>query len=131
MNIVVSRDGTEIAFDRLGEGRPVILVSGASVDRTSNASLAELLSSDFTVFNFDRRGRGDSGDTQPYSVEREIEDIAATVDEAGGSAGLYGSSSGAALALQAAARDIPITKLALWEPPFILDESRRQPADHV
>jgi pimeloyl-ACP methyl ester carboxylesterase len=131
MNTVVSKDGTAIAFDRLGEGPPVILVCGASVDRTSNAPLAELLSSDFTVFNFDRRGRGDSGDTQPYAVEREIEDIAAMLDEAGGAAGLYGSSSGAALALKTAATDIPLTKLALWEPPFILDESRRPPADQV
>lgn len=131
MKTVVSKDGTAIAFDRLGEGPPVILVCGASVDRTSNAPLAELLSSDFTVFNFDRRGRGDSGDTQPYAVEREIEDIAAMLDEAGGAAGLYGSSSGAALALKTAATDIPLTKLALWEPPFILDEARRPPADQV
>lgn len=131
MKTVVSNDGTAIAFDRIGEGPPVILVGGASVDRTSNAPLAELLSSDFTVFNFDRRGRGASGDTQPYAVEREIEDLAAMLDEAGGAAGLYGSSSGAALALKAAATNLRVTKLALWEPPFILDESRRPPADQV
>lgn len=129
--IAVSKDGTEIAFDRFGEGPPVILVCGASVDRTSNSRLAELLSSDFTVFNFDRRGRGDSGGTQPYSVERETEDIRAILEEAGGSPCLYGSSSGAALALLAAASDMPVAKLALWEPPFILDPSRRPPADQV
>jgi hypothetical protein len=73
MNTVVSTDDTTIAFDWLGEGPPVALVCGASVDRSSNAPLAELLAADFTVFNFDRRGRGDSGDTPPYAVEREIE----------------------------------------------------------
>jgi pimeloyl-ACP methyl ester carboxylesterase len=131
MNTVVSTDGTTIAFDRLGEGPPVVLVCGASVDRTSNAPLAELLAADFTVFNFDRRGRGDSGDTPPYAVEREIEDIGAVLEEAGGSAYLYGSSSGAALALEATARGLPVRKLALWEPPYILEEIRRPPTDHV
>jgi pimeloyl-ACP methyl ester carboxylesterase len=109
----------------------VILVSGGSVDRWSNAGLAEVLASDFTVFNYDRRGRGPSGDTPPYAVEREIEDIDAVVKAAGGSAGLYGSSSGAALALEAAASGLPITKLALWEPPYILDENARPPADQI
>jgi len=80
------------------------------------------------VFNYDRRGRGDSGDTAPYAVEREVEDIDAVVEEAGGSSCLYGSSSGGALALVAAAGGLPITKLALWEPPFILDEKARPPA---
>jgi pimeloyl-ACP methyl ester carboxylesterase len=131
MKTVGSKDGTAIAFDRVGEGAPVILVCGAAVDRSSNARLAELLSSDFTVFNFDRRGRGDSGDTPPYAVERELEDLAALVDEAGGAADLYGSSSGAALVLKAAAAGLPATKLALWEPPFILDASRRPPADQI
>jgi len=132
LNRVTSQDGTSIAFERLGDGPPVILVCGGSVDRQSNAGVAALLASDFTVFNFDRRGRGDSGDTLPYAVDREIEDIDAVVEAAGGSASLYGSSSGAALALMAAAK-LPsrIGKLALWEPPFILDESARPPADHV
>jgi pimeloyl-ACP methyl ester carboxylesterase len=107
------------------------LVCGAAVDRTSNASLAELLAADFTVYNVDRRGRGDSGDTPPYAVEREIEDIGAVLEEAGGSANLYGSSSGAALALEAAAAGLAVRKLVLWEPPYILDETRRPPADHV
>jgi pimeloyl-ACP methyl ester carboxylesterase len=106
------------------------LVSGGSVDRSSNAGLATLLAEHFTVFNYDRRGRGPSGDTLPYAVEREIEDIAAVADAAGGSAYLFGSSSGAALALEAAlALPGKITKLALWEPPYILDPARRPPAD--
>jgi pimeloyl-ACP methyl ester carboxylesterase len=131
MNTVTSKDGTTIGFDRTGDGPPVILVCGGSVDRMSNAPLAQLLASDFTVLNYDRRGRGDSGDTPPYAVEREVEDIDALVVEAGGSAFLYGTSSGAALALEATASGLPITKLALWEPPFVLDESRRPPADQV
>jgi pimeloyl-ACP methyl ester carboxylesterase len=106
-----------------------VLVCGGSVDRTSNAPLADLLAERFTVFNYDRRGRGDSGDTPPYAVEREIEDIDAVIDAAGGSASLYGSSSGAALALEAAASGSPITKLALWEPPFVPEGGPRPPAD--
>ncbi len=130
MEEVTSKDGTRIAFDKMGAGSPVILVSGGSVDRGSNAPLAEVLAKDFTVYNYDRRGRGPSGDTQPYAVEREIEDIAAVIGAAGGSACLYGTSSGAALALEAAASGISITKLALWEPPYIIDNSRpRPPAD--
>ena len=82
------------------------------------------------MFNYDRRGRGPSGDTAPYAVEREIEDIDAVITAAGGSACLYGRSSGAALALEATASGLAITKLALWEPPYILDDSRpRPPAD--
>jgi pimeloyl-ACP methyl ester carboxylesterase len=131
MENLTSRDGTTIAFDRAGQGPPVILVCGGSTDRMANAPLAALLAPDFTVFNYDRRGRGDSSDTPPYAVEREVEDIGALVQEAGGSAFLYGTSSGAVLALEAAASGLPITKLALWEPPFILDESRRPPADQV
>lgn len=113
MKTVISKDGTSIAFDELGEGLPVILVSGGSVDRSSNAPLAALLAQDFKVFNYDRRGRGPSGDTAPYAVEREIEDIEAVVKAAGGSAFLYGTSSGAALALDAAASGINLTKLTL------------------
>lgn len=129
MEYVTSKDGTTIAFDRLGEGRPVILVSGGSVDRSSNATEAELLAGRFEVFNYDRRGRGPSGDTPPYAVEREVEDLAAVIDAAGGSAFMYGTSSGAALVLEAAASGLPIGKLALWEPPYILDPSLRPPAD--
>jgi hypothetical protein len=127
MDNVTSKDGTTIAFDRLGEGPPVILVSGGSVDRSSNAPLAGVLATQFTVYNYDRRGRGPSGDTQPYAVQREIEDIDAVLGAAGGSAGLYGSSSGAALAMEAAAAGVPITRLALWEPPYIVGEGRPRP----
>jgi pimeloyl-ACP methyl ester carboxylesterase len=132
MDQVTSKDGTTIAFDRLGTGPSVILVSGGSVDRQSNAGVAANLARDFSVFNYDRRGRGPSGDTLPYAIEREVEDIAAVAAAAGDSAHLYGSSSGAALALIAAAA-LPgsITKLALWEPPYILDPNARPPADQV
>ena len=131
MESVTSRDGTTIAFDRLGEEPPVVLVCGGSVDRMADAAIAQELASDFTVLNYDRRGRGDSGDTPPYAIEREVEDIDAVIDAAGGSANLWGSSSGAVLAMIAAASGAPVTKLALWEPPFILDENARPPADQV
>jgi len=127
---VTSKDGTIIGFDRLGEGPPVVLVCGGSTARSANAPLAGLLARRFTVFNYDRRGRGDSGDTAPYAVEREVEDLDAIIAAAGGSAAVYGTSSGAALALEAAASGLAVTKLALWEPPFIVDDSRpRPPAD--
>jgi pimeloyl-ACP methyl ester carboxylesterase len=128
MNTVISRDGTVLAYDRLGDGPPVVLLPGGSVDRMSNAGLAAELSKDFTVYNLDRRGRGDSTDTLPYAVEREIEDITAVIEAAGGSAHLYGSSSGAALALEAAAAGAPVARLALWEPPYFL-EPRPELAD--
>ncbi len=131
MNKVTSKDGTSITYDRLGQGPVAILVCGGSVDKSSNASLAEQLAPHFTVLNYDRRGRGDSGDTAPYAVEREIEDIEALVDENGGSAFLFGISSGAGLALEAA-RMLPakIKKLALYEAPYIVGDSRpRPPAD--
>ena len=127
MNSVNSKDGTKIAFDQVGEGAPVVLVCGGSVDRMSNAPLAERLAQHYTVYNYDRRGRGDSGDTEPYAVEREVEDIEAVIQAAGGSAFLYGTSSGAALALIAAASDLNVSKLALWEPPYIIDDSRPKP----
>jgi pimeloyl-ACP methyl ester carboxylesterase len=131
MDSVTSKDGTVITYDRLGSGPAVILVTGGSVDRMSNAPLAESLAPHFTVFNYDRRGRNESGDTPPYAVEREVEDIAAMADAAGGSAYLYGSSSGAALALEAACQlgGAVITKLALWEPPYIPDGFPKPPAD--
>ena len=130
VNKVQSKDGTTIAFDRVGDGPPIILVGGGSVDRSANAPLAALLAERFTVFNYDRRGRGSSGDTAPYAVEREIEDLEALINAAGGSASVYGTSSGAALALEAAASRLAITRLALWEPPFFVDDSRpRPPAD--
>lgn len=131
MDSVTSKDGTTITFDRLGAGPAVVLVCGASVDRMSNAGVAALLAPDFTVFNYDRRGRGASGDTPPYAVEREVEDIDAVVTAAGGSDCLYGTSSGAVLAMEAAAGELPITKLAMWEPPYFLDPNLRPPLDTV
>jgi len=131
MQTVTSSDGTTIAFDRLGDGPPVVLVCGASTDRSANAPLAELLAEQFTVLNYDRRSRGDSGDAVPYAVEREVEDLGAVIAAAGGSAFVYGTSSGGVLALQAAASGLAIGKLALWEPPFVLDESHRPPMDGV
>ena len=108
MDKVTSSDGTQIAFDRLGDGPPVIVVGGAMCDRALIGPTAEELAKHFTVLNYDRRGRGDSGDTGPYAVEREIEDIGALIVEAGGSASVYGHSSGAALALHAAAAGLPV-----------------------
>ncbi|HEY8474594.1 MAG TPA: alpha/beta hydrolase [Natronosporangium sp.] len=121
MEKITSRDGTEIAFDQLGTGPPVILVAGASCDRTVDAPIAEGLAQQFTVLNYDRRGRGDSGDTPPYAVAREVEDIAALLDAAGGRAIVIGLSSGAALAAEAAAAGLPIERLVMWEPPFAID----------
>jgi pimeloyl-ACP methyl ester carboxylesterase len=126
-----SKDGTRLAVDVSGSGPAIVLVSGGSVDRGSNAGLAEALKSSFTTYNYDRRGRGDSGDTAPYAVEREIEDIEAVIALAGGTAHLYGSSSGAGLALEAAAAGAPVDKLVLWEPPYNVDPEGRPPADSV
>jgi pimeloyl-ACP methyl ester carboxylesterase len=131
VDTVVSQDGTAIAFDRAGDGPPVILVNAGPTDRTANAPLAGLLAPHFTVLNYDRRGRGDSGDTAPYAVDREYEDLEAIIDEAGGSADVFGSSGGGILALEAAARGLAIAKLAVWEPPYILDGTRPPvPADY-
>jgi pimeloyl-ACP methyl ester carboxylesterase len=132
MEEVLSSDGTRIAFDRTGEGPPLILVGGAFQHRAldaSTAGLAALLAPRLTVFHYDRRGRGDSGDTPPYAVEREVEDLAALIDEAGGWAFLYGMSSGGALALDAAARGLAVTKLALYEPPFMVENGRPRAED--
>jgi len=134
MKAVRSQDGTAIAFDQSGDGPALILVDGALCSRAFGpmGPLAALLAPHFTVFNYDRRGRGDSGDTQPYAVEREVEDIAALIAEAGGSAFVYGISSGAALALEAARKLPTIAKLAVYEPPFSADEhAPRPPADYV
>jgi pimeloyl-ACP methyl ester carboxylesterase len=124
MQKAISKDGTPIAFDKTGHGPVIIMVNGALGDRSAAVSLTPLLSPHFTVLAYDRRGRGDSGDTPPYAVQREVEDIEALIQAAGGSAFVYGHSSGAVLALEAAARISTITKLALYEPPFILDDSR-------
>jgi pimeloyl-ACP methyl ester carboxylesterase len=117
MKQVASKDGTTIAFEQSGKGPALILVVGAFNDRVTGAPLAGSLEQHFTVFNYDRRGRGESGDTQPYAIEREIEDIDALIAQAGGSADVFGYSSGATLALRAAAHGLKISQLALYEPP--------------
>ncbi|MEO7002731.1 MAG: alpha/beta hydrolase [Ktedonobacterales bacterium] len=129
MPTVTSKDGTSIAYTRAGEGPAVILVDGALCFRAFGPmeSLVALLAPHVTVFTYDRRGRGESGDTKPYAVEREVEDIDALINAAGGSAILYGISSGAYLALHAASqlRD-KVTKLAIYEPPCSMSEERIQ-----
>lgn len=115
---VQSADGTMIAYERAGDGPPIILVGGAFNDRSTTRALATALATDFTAYGYDRRGRGGSGDAGPYAVQREIEDIAALIELAGGGAYVYGLSSGAILAAYAAAEGLPATGLALFEPPF-------------
>jgi pimeloyl-ACP methyl ester carboxylesterase len=132
MDLVRSADGTPIAFERVGSGPPLVLVGGALSDRGAAGPISALLGERLTVFAVDRRGRGDSGDTQPYTVEREIEDLGAVIGAAGGSAFVYGHSSGAVLTLRAAAAGLPIEKLVAYEPPFIVDASRPPvPDDYV
>ena len=121
METVRSADGTPIAYDQAGHGRLLIMVDGAMTTRTSGTKpqLSELLAARFTVLSYDRRGRGDSGDTLPYAVGREIEDIEALIDQHGPAACLYGHSSGGCLALDAAVRLGPkVTKLAVYEAPY-------------
>lgn len=130
MQTVVSKDSTAIAFEHSGRGPALILVDGSLVYRAfdqEGAKLARLLSEDFTVYRYDRRGRGESRDTEPYAVAREVEDIEALIEEAGGSAVLCGFSSGAVLALEAAlALPDKVTKLAMYEPPLSDDTAARQ-----
>lgn len=117
MRTVVSKDSTVIAYEKMGQGPAVILVVGAFNDRTKGIPLAQHLEANFTVFTYDRRGRGDSGDMPPYAVEREIEDLEALIQAVGGSAYVFGYSSGAVLAVRAAAYGLAIPKLALYDPP--------------
>ncbi len=129
MNTVTSKDGTKIAYTKQGSGPAVILVDGALCYRSFGPmpQLAELLASNFTVYTYDRRGRGDSGDTQPYALAREVEDIEALITEAGGSALVFGTSSGACLALEAVlVTGYKIRKLAMYEPPYNSDQAIRQ-----
>lgn len=132
MPTVTSKDGTKIAFEKVGSGPAVILVNGAMSYRrafdTTLEDLAQLLRSDFTVYDYDRRGRGASDNTQPFTKVREIEDIQALVEEAGGQAMLVGFSSGGAVTLETAAVTPGITKAFVYEVPFIVDDSR-QPLD--
>ena len=129
MNVVTSADGTAIAYGTQGEGPAVILVNGAMQARSSGSKpeLARLLAAEFAVYSYDRRGRGDSGDTLPYAVEREIDDLAALIGAAGGTACLYGHSSGASLAMEAAvALGGQVRKLAMYEPPYNDDPAARR-----
>jgi pimeloyl-ACP methyl ester carboxylesterase len=121
MNKITSKDGTTIAYEKTGSGPALILVDGALTYRSFGPMphLAELLAPHFTVFSFDRRGRGESSNSKPYSVDREIEDIDALIDVAGGSAFIFGTSSGACLALEAAMKlGSKTKKLAMYEPPY-------------
>ena len=126
MSATRSQDGTTIAYERTGSGPPLIVVDGALCWRESGPArkLAAELGDRFTVITYDRRGRGESGDTPPYSVQREVEDIEALIGEAGGRAHVVGFSSGAALAMEAARAGAAIEKLAAYEAPFIVDDSR-------
>jgi pimeloyl-ACP methyl ester carboxylesterase len=123
MPSVTSADGTVIAYERTGSGPALVLVDGALCHRAAGPMrpLAALLRERFTVHAYDRRGRGGSSDTAPYAVAREVEDLQALIGEAGGEACVYGISSGAALALAAAAADSSITRMALYEPPFVAE----------
>jgi uncharacterized protein YndB with AHSA1/START domain/pimeloyl-ACP methyl ester carboxylesterase len=129
---VTSADGTTIAYRKTGSGPAIIVISNVAEDHTGVAGIATALSEDFTVISFDRRGRGASGDPQPYDPAREIDDIAALIDVAGGSAALTSGSGGCGIALDAAALGDKVTGLYLYEPPFIVDDSRPPaPADYV
>ena len=118
METVTSKDGTKIAFETLGEGPALILVGGALADHYFYAPLAGELAKHFTVYNFDRRGRGQSGDTKPYAVEREVEDVGALIAYAREPVFLYGHSAGSALAIRTAAAGLEIAKLAIADPPY-------------
>ena len=131
---ITSADGTPISVEHLGTGPSLVLVDGAFCGRSFGParSLATTLADSFTVYFYDRRGRGDSGDTRPYSVEREIEDLAAVITHAGGNPFVYGISSGAALALEAAAAGIPMRKLATYEAPYTgIGDTDGTPIDHA
>jgi pimeloyl-ACP methyl ester carboxylesterase len=131
MHTVTSADGTRIAYDRHGEGPAVILVTGAMGYRKFKKfeQIATALSEHCTLINYDRRGRGDSGEAGPVSVQHEIDDIAALIDAVGGRASLWGWSSGGAVALRAAAADIGVEKLVVYETPFKTDPDAKYPAD--
>jgi len=135
MNTVTSKDGTRIAYDVYGQGPAVILVDGATASRAfgGSAALAQRLAREgFSTYAYDRRGRNESGDTQPYALGREIEDIEALINQAGGAANLYGISSGGALALEAAAAlGRKVNKLAVYEVPYMGVDPARVPAREI
>jgi len=129
MQTVTSKDGSRIAYDRHGSGPTVILVSGALGYRKFNKAeeLAKLLAEHCTVINYDRRGRGDSTEVKPFALEREIEDIQALIEAEGGSASLWGWSSGGALALRAASAGVSVERLSVYEVPFMVTPAARRP----
>ncbi|WP_367643905.1 alpha/beta fold hydrolase [Bacillus sp. THAF10] len=133
MKTLISKDGTIIAYEKLGTGPSLVLVASAAADHKDAIQLAEQLSKHFTVYNYDRRGRGQSSDSPEYAVEREVEDIEVLINEAGGKSMLFGSSSGAVLALETASKlQEKVTKLFMYEPPFVIDDSRpRVPPNYV
>jgi len=128
---VSSADGTVIAYDKVGDGPALVLIEGALNDLATTLPLAAQLRAHFTVYSYDRRGRGASGDTLPYTVAREIEDLGAVIDAAGGSALVFGNCSGGVLALQGVAAGLNVTGLALFEPPYIVAGTRERPDDYT
>lgn len=132
MSHIQSSDGTPIAYEQTGAGPALIVIDGALCSRAFGPSskLARLLAQHFTVYRYDRRGRGQSGDTAPYSPSREIDDIAALINVTRGPASLLGLSSGGALALQAAARGLPVNRVAAYEPPYVDVDGTRGGATH-
>lgn len=130
MHTVTSKDGTQIALDVVGEGPPLILVEGALNDMATTLPIAALLQKRYRCLVYDRRGRGASGDTAPYSVQREIEDLAAVVDFAGEPPFLFGNCSGGPLAIEAARAGVNLRAVALYEPPYFVDVDRTLPADY-
>lgn len=134
MKTIPSKDGTAIAYDLLGEGQPLLFITGATCFRNFKPALddAKILASAYQVYNYDRRGRGDSGDTAPYAIQKEVDDIEALIDSAGGRASLYGHSSGAVLALEAALR-MPdkVSKLIIYDPAYVHNETERVSYDSL
>lgn len=131
MRKVVSRDGTTIAYENAGDGPPIVLLNGAFRDHTIFDPLVPELTPHCTTYVYDRRGRGESGDHPVYAIEREIEDLAAVIDEAGGNAVVFAGSCGANLALEAAMAGVPITKLALHEPYYRVEGYPKPPDDFM
>jgi pimeloyl-ACP methyl ester carboxylesterase len=129
MQTITSADGTPLAVESEGTGPAVVLIGGAFNDRSTVAGLAAALAPYFTTHRYDRRGRGDSGDTPPYAVEREVEDLAAVIEHAGGHAHVFGHSSGAVLALEAAARGVAIDRVVAYEPPYVVGDREAPGAD--
>src|SRR3712207_6658231 len=128
MKTIQSKDGTTLAYDVYGSGPALIYITGASCFRSFLPIVhdAKAFGKEFTVYNYDRRGRGDSTDTQPYAIEREVEDIAALIEAAGGKASLYGHSSGAVLALEAALQlGDKVDKIVMYDPPYVHDETEK------